>query len=96
MKKYPKTVSSDYKGQLVIPKEVREELSIEEGTAFWVFCIENEGILLKRISGEKLSPHDLLIVELRENAEKIGASKSNIEQSVEKYRKKGKAALEEI
>lgn len=96
MKKYPKTISSDYKGQLVIPKEARKELSIEEGTAFWIFVIENEGILLKKISGERLSEHDLMVIEFKENAEKIAISKSNIEKSVEKYRKKKKMALEEI
>lgn len=96
MKKYPKKVSSDYKGQLVIPKEVRKELLIEEGTAFWVFVIENEGILLKKISVERLSQHDLMIIELKENAEKIAINKSNIDKAVEKYRRKKKTAMEEI
>lgn len=96
MKKYPASISSDQRGQLVIPKGLRRELSIDEGTAFWAFAIENEGILLKRVSGESLSQHDLIIVELRENSEKLAINKSNIDRSVEKYRKKKSTALEEI
>lgn len=96
MKKYPSTITSDYKGQLVIPNDVRKELSIKEGTAFWVFLVENEGILLKRVSGEHLSQNDLVIIELKENAEKITLNKSNIDKSVERYRKKSTTSLEEI
>jgi len=96
MKKYPSTISSDYKGQLVIPKEVRKELSIEEGAAFWIFLIENEGILLKRVSGEHLSENELIMVELRENSDKITVNKSNIDRSIERYRRKKITSLEEI
>ena len=36
------------KGQIVIPKDVRRDLGIEEGSGFWVFSVGDEGILLKK------------------------------------------------
>lgn len=96
MKKYPRLVSSDSKGQLVIPKEVRNELSIGEGTAFWAFLVENEGILLKRISGEELGYHDHMVLGIKQKSEKIGVDKTNLDRTIEKYRKKGRTTMEEI
>ena len=47
-KTYPKVVQCDERGQLVIPKEIREALSLGAGSAFWV-CQEDENIVLKPI-----------------------------------------------
>lgn len=96
MKKYPKTVSSDSKGQLVIPKDARKELSIAEGTAFWTFVVENEGILLKRIAGDDLSSNDHLIFMLREKSSKISLEKANLSRTLENYRKKRPGFMEEL
>ena len=49
LKKYPKLVQVDARGQIVIPKDMRAELGIENGTGFWMFSIEKEGILLKKV-----------------------------------------------
>ena len=54
MKKYPKLVQCDSRGQIVIPKDVRRELNIDEGTGFWVYTVTDEGILLKTIKPEDL------------------------------------------
>ena len=48
MKKYPRVVQCDSRGQIVIPKNIRKELMIEEGAAFWMIQTE-EGIFLKQI-----------------------------------------------
>ena len=49
MKKvFPRVVQCDKRGQIVIPKSVREELSLDEGAAFWVYKME-DGIFLKKI-----------------------------------------------
>jgi AbrB family looped-hinge helix DNA binding protein len=44
----PRIVQIDKRGQIVIPKEVREELGINPKTDFWVYSIGDEGILLKK------------------------------------------------
>lgn len=44
----PKIVQVDKRGQIVIPKEVRDELNIDISTKFWVYSITDEGILLKK------------------------------------------------
>ncbi len=49
MKKFPKIVQCDKRGQIVIPKDIRADLGLEEGTGFWMYSIEDEGILLKKI-----------------------------------------------
>lgn len=71
MKKYAKLVQADSRGQIVIPKEVRQELGIEEGTGFYLYVIENEGILLKTIPARELSDHSHIVKEIEINAEKI-------------------------
>jgi AbrB family looped-hinge helix DNA binding protein len=47
-KKYAKIVQSDSRGQIVIPKSIRKELELEEGSAFWVYKTE-DGIYLKKV-----------------------------------------------
>ncbi|MFT4310038.1 MAG: AbrB/MazE/SpoVT family DNA-binding domain-containing protein, partial [Candidatus Woesearchaeota archaeon] len=54
MKKYPKIVQCDKRGQIVIPKEIRQDLGIDEGCGFWVFSITDEGILLKKMDAPQL------------------------------------------
>ena len=39
----------DNRGQIVIPKEIREKLKISPGTGFYIYNISNDGILLKKI-----------------------------------------------
>ncbi|MFT4303350.1 MAG: AbrB/MazE/SpoVT family DNA-binding domain-containing protein [Candidatus Woesearchaeota archaeon] len=44
----PKIVQVDKRGQIVIPKDVRNELGITDKTSFWVYSVTDEGILLKK------------------------------------------------
>ena len=53
MPAYPKIVQIDSRGQLVIPKNVRKELDISEGAAFWVYETE-DGIFLKKVEAPKM------------------------------------------
>ena len=46
--KYAKIVQSDKRGQIVIPKSIRKELKLEEGSAFWVFKTD-DGVYLKKV-----------------------------------------------
>jgi AbrB family looped-hinge helix DNA binding protein len=95
MKKYPKIVQCDKRGQIVIPKDIRHELDIEEGTGFFMYAISDEGILLKKIERKELSEEDV-VKKLEENASKIQVSKKNIEKTKQDYKRTRKGKLEII
>lgn len=96
MKKFAKLVQTDSRGQLVIPKEVRQELNIEEGTGFYMYIIENEGILLKTIPLKELHEQSHIVKEIEINADKINIKKENIDQSLQKYKRQGKGNIHDI
>jgi AbrB family looped-hinge helix DNA binding protein len=96
MKKYPKIVQCDKRGQIVIPKDIRQELEIDEGSAFWMFSITDQGILLKRIPDEELSEHSIVLNKIKEKSSKVGIDKEHVEQTIKEYKKKPKGKLEEI
>jgi len=96
MNRYAKIVQTDVRGQIVIPKEVRQELSIVEGTGFYVYLIENEGILLKMIPSKELGDQTHIISEIEVNAEKIDVKKSNVDKSIQKYKKTSKGNIQNV
>jgi len=96
MKKFAKIVQTDSRGQLVIPKEVRQELNIEEGTGFYMYIIESEGILLKTIPLKELHDQSHIVKEIEVNADKINVKKENIAQSLQNYKKQGKGNIHDI
>jgi AbrB family looped-hinge helix DNA binding protein len=96
MKKYPKIVQVDSRGQIVIPKDIRQELGVIEGTGFYMYTITDEGILLKKIQSEPLAEHDNVVSEIRANSEKINVSQANIRKSVNVYKKQPVGKLEEL
>jgi AbrB family looped-hinge helix DNA binding protein len=95
MKKFPKLLQADSRGQIVIPKEIRRELGIDETTGFFAYTINDEGIFLKKVETKPLS--DLAEVkELKEKAEKIGISKKNVEKAEGDYKKNTKGGFEQL
>ena len=72
MKKYPKIVQCDGRGQIVIPKDMRSDLKIDEGTGFWLYSVTDEGILLKIVQPKELSDHQHILDELESKSSKIG------------------------
>lgn len=67
------------KGQIVIPKNIREELGIKEGTKFIV--LTNSGnLLLKKVEEPNLSEFESLLNESRQ----IGRRKMQLKNKVEK------------
>lgn len=96
MKRYPKLVQCDSRGQIVIPKEIRLDLGIEEGTGFFMYSITNEGILLKKIETPELSEESAIINTLKEKAEKINLKKEKIDKTVSDYKKTTKGGLDLI
>ena len=49
MSNHLKISQIDNRGQIVIPKEIREKLKISPGTGFYIYNISSDGILLKKI-----------------------------------------------
>jgi AbrB family looped-hinge helix DNA binding protein len=96
MRRFAKIIQCDKRGQVVIPKDVRRELNIDEGTGFYMYTIENEGILLKIIPAKELSEHAHIVKEIEINADKINVSKPNVDKSVENYKRKSKGNFENI
>jgi len=96
MRRFAKIIQSDKRGQIVIPKDVRRELNIDEGTGFYLYTVENEGILLKIIPSKDLSDHSHIIREIEVNADKINVKKQNIDKSVDNYKKRSKGNFENI
>ena len=95
MKKYPKVIQCDERGQLVIPKVIRNDLGISTGTGFWLHCITEEGILLKKVEAPNLKEEDM-IKEIKEKAEKLGLKKQNLNKTLASYDNKNKGNLEVI
>ncbi|MBT3463391.1 AbrB/MazE/SpoVT family DNA-binding domain-containing protein [archaeon] len=87
MKKYPKVIQPDSRGQIVIPKDIRSELGIDESTAFWIYSITNEGILLKKVDTPNLSKNDKIIKEISDKSKKIKIDKKNIDKTIKQYKK---------
>lgn len=96
MKRYPKIVQCDGRGQIVIPKDVRHELDLKEGSGFWMFSITEEGILLKKIEEESLSEDSSMVRNIIDKSTKLDVKKSNVKKSIEKYKPKKSGRLEEI
>lgn len=94
MKRLPKIIQADKRGQIVIPKEVRQALGITEETGFWVYVIEGEGVLLKQVDSPELAD-EAIIAELRENAEKLGIEAKEIDKLIKDYKNR-KGGLEEV
>lgn len=87
MKKYPKIVQCDSRGQIVIPKDIRSDLGIDENTGFFMYVVTDEGILLKKVQAPELSEHKEILNELSEKSDKIKLDKKNLKKSEDNYRK---------
>ncbi|MFT4303352.1 MAG: AbrB/MazE/SpoVT family DNA-binding domain-containing protein [Candidatus Woesearchaeota archaeon] len=96
MKKYPKSISCDERGQLVIPRDIRSDLNIEEGTGFLLYSITNEGILLKKIEPAPLDIHHDILNEIEAKSDKLGIKKDNLKKSIKEYQKVKQGNLELI
>ncbi len=94
LKKYPKLVQCDSRGQIVIPKDMRQELGITEGDGFFIYSIGKEGLLLKKVKAEKLSENKEIVDAIASKSKKIGISKASLKKSVKAYSKKSSKLIE--
>ncbi len=93
MNKHPKIVQIDERGQIVIPKAVRSVLGIEDGTGFFVYAIDGEGILLKKIDEPDIASSKAASA-LEKKASKINLNKKNLKKSLKSYKRKKKGGLD--
>ncbi|MBD3203452.1 AbrB/MazE/SpoVT family DNA-binding domain-containing protein [Candidatus Woesearchaeota archaeon] len=96
MKKYPKIVQADKRGQIVIPKDIRDELDIDESTGFIIYSISEEGILLKKVQPDELSEDDPIVKKIKKKSKKLEIDPKNIDKTIKQYKKTKKGKLEII
>lgn len=78
------------KGQIVIPRRIREHLRVSEGSLFAVVETD-KAIILSKINKpskeELLAELDRLTTESRKQVEKLGIKESDVPRLVDNYRK---------
>lgn len=75
------------KGQIVLPKKIRTELSLNAGTQFIVFS-DQGNILLKPITEPKLSDFEAVLKKAKRWASEIGLQESDIDDAIKAVRRK--------
>ncbi len=95
MKKYPKLVQCDKRGQIVIPKDVRDELDLDMGSGFFVYTLGDGAILLKKVPVEPLSEQEE-VDELRTKAKKVGLKQKDIDNALDDYKIIKRGKLKEV
>ncbi|MFQ6076669.1 MAG: AbrB/MazE/SpoVT family DNA-binding domain-containing protein [Candidatus Bathyarchaeia archaeon] len=73
------------KGQLVIPKAVREKLGLKEGDRLLLFSTGNLAVLRKVEEEESLL--SMLSAQARARASKLGLTRADVEEAVREARK---------
>jgi AbrB family looped-hinge helix DNA binding protein len=96
MKKYSKSIKCDERGQLVIPRDIRSDLGIQEGTGFLLYTITKEGILLKKIESQPLDNHHDILNEIEQKSDKLGIKKDNLKKAIKDYERVKEGNLELI
>jgi AbrB family looped-hinge helix DNA binding protein len=86
----------DDRGQLVIPKDVREELSLNAGVGFILYALDTEAILLKPIHIKEFSDQRDTVRELEANESKLKLSNKSIESAKARYKTKSKHQFDEV
>ena len=87
------TIKMSSRGQIVIPRDIREELKASEGTIFSVVS-SKDAIILKKISipskEELIKELGAIALEGRKRAEKLGIKESNVPELVQRVRESRK------
>ena len=79
------TTRMSSKGQVVIPEEIRDRLGLRTGTQF-VVVGNRDVVILKAISPPSLEAFDDLITQARQQAQRAGLKKSDVEAAVARVR----------
>ena len=74
------------KGQVVIPKAVRELLNIEEGDVFAVFG-GNDTVIMKRVEIPSRGDLERILRQGQEHAKEKGITREDVQKAIEEVRK---------
>jgi len=75
------------RGQVVIPRKIRERLNLQEGEKF-VVVGENDTIVFKKLGVPSFKGFDKLLNKTREFAKKKGLKESDLSESIKESRRK--------
>jgi len=78
------------KGQIVIPKTVRDDLDIREGDVFAVFG-RHDSVILKRIRVPSDEEFERVLAAGRKHAEEKGITREDVDRAIHEYRKERRA-----
>ncbi len=81
------TTKMSTRGQVIIPREIREYINAGEDTIFTVMPLDRETIIMKKLDKKKLISQ---FMEIRSRARKIGFQQINDE--IAAVRRKGKGS----
>ena len=87
----PAIISMSSKGQVIIPKEIREHLGLHAGTKFVVITI-GDTIILKPFDLPSMDEFDELIEEARRQAREAGLKPEDIKKTIKKVRRNNRSA----
>ena len=79
------TTRMSSKGQVVIPEEIRKQLSLKAGSQF-VVVGDKDTVILKAISPPSMEQFDDLIAEARRQARNAGMKRSDVLAAIRKVR----------
>ena len=75
------------KGQVVLPKAIREALTLDTGSKL-IIVTDGNNILLKPIAAPDLTEFDSLMKESQKWAKKVGMKKTDINDAIKEVRKR--------
>ena len=78
------------KGQVVLPKTIRDALSLDTGSKL-IVVTDGDNILLKPIVAPTLSEFDELMKESQKWAKEVGMKESDIDEAITAVRKRRKS-----
>lgn len=78
------------KGQVVLPKAIRDALALTPGSRLMVFS-DGDNILLKPIKQPDISEFNILMDEANKWAQDVGMTEADITDAIKEVRKKRRA-----
>lgn len=83
------TTKLSSKGQVVIPEEIRKELSLKSGDRFMVIG-KGDTVILKAIEQPSIDGFEALLRQANARAKKAGLTRPSVNAAIRQSRRKGK------